>query len=47
MPGRIRDLRDHLAGGGIADVEHRAIARLDLAALDEIAVDFHIAGGGI
>ncbi len=38
--GRVRDLRDHLAGGGIAHVEHRALACFDLAAVDEIAVDF-------
>src|SRR6202011_5740580 len=38
--GRIRDPRDHIAGGGIADIEHLAGTGLDLAAVDEIAVDF-------
>jgi len=38
--GRIRNPRDHVAGCGIADVQHLAGAGLDLAAVDEIAVDF-------
>jgi hypothetical protein len=45
--GRIRDLCNHVAGCGIADVEHRTIAGLDLAAIDEIAVDFDFARGGL
>jgi hypothetical protein len=41
---RIRNPRDHVAGGGIADVEQRVVAGLDLAAVDEIAVDFDVGG---
>src|SRR5262249_47422728 len=40
--GRVRDAGDHVAGRGIADVEHLAIAGLDLAAIDEVAVDFDV-----
>ena len=45
LGGRIRNPRDHVAGGGIADVEHLAGAGLDLAAVDKIAVDFDFDGG--
>ena len=41
----IRNSRDHVAGGGIADVEHLAATSLDLAAVDEIAVDLDLGGG--
>ena len=44
--GRIRNPRDHVAGGGIADVEHLAGACFDLAAVDEIAVDLDVDGAG-
>src|SRR5580704_13547303 len=43
---RVRDLCDHLAGGGIADVEHLATAGLDLAAVDIVAVHLDVAGRG-
>jgi hypothetical protein len=40
VSGGVRDLRDHLAGRRVAHVEHRAVAGFDLAAVDEIAMNF-------
>src|SRR5262249_56658961 len=42
--GRVRNPRDDVAGRGIADVKHFTATGLDLAAADEIAVDFHVDG---
>src|SRR5262249_27288274 len=44
--GRVRNLCDHVAGRGIADVEHLAVTGLDLAAVDEITVDLDVDGFG-
>ena len=45
--GRIRNPRDHVAGCGIADIEHFAGACFDLAAVDEIAVDLDVDDAGL
>ncbi len=42
--GRIRNPRDHSAGGGIADIQHLALACFDLAAINKVAVDFDVDG---
>src|SRR5205823_6497068 len=42
VSGGIRNPRDHVAGGGVAHVQHRAGAGLDLAAIDEVAVDLDL-----
>jgi hypothetical protein len=42
--GRIRNPRDHSAGGGIADIQHLAASCFDLAAIDKVAVDFDVDG---
>src|SRR5205085_7722874 len=42
VAGRLRHPCDDVAGGGIADVEHLARARLDLASVDKIAVQLDV-----
>src|SRR6476646_12241026 len=47
--GRIRNARDDVAGGGIANIEHLTAAGFDFAAIDKVAVDLDLGwfGGNI
>jgi hypothetical protein len=44
MSSAVRNPRDHIAGSGIADIQHLALACFDLAAINKVAVDFDVDG---